>query len=209
MKEQIEAIPGILEVRRVGGVEREIRVYVNPDKLQYHNLDLNQVTRAISAENTNIPGGTIEMGPTKYLVRVPGEFETPMEINEALVAVSGDQVPIRVKDLGRVVFGFKELSNRSRLDGQESVSLSVIKRSGENLLAIRQQVQDLGKEFEAEQQGEIRFTILADSGKWVTQLVSDLENNIISGFILVFVVLLVVMGIRNALFVQSPFHFPS
>jgi multidrug efflux pump subunit AcrB len=201
LKEQIEAIPGILEVRRVGGVEREIRVYVNPDKLQYHNLDLNQVTRAISAENTNIPGGTIEMGPTKYLVRVPGEFETPMAINEALVAVSGDQVPIRVKDLGRVVFGFKELSNRSRLDGQESVSLSVIKRSGENLLAIRQQVQDLVQEFEAEQQGEIRFTILADSGKWVTQLVSDLENNIISGFILVFVVLLVVMGIRNALFV--------
>ncbi|MEL0159442.1 MAG: efflux RND transporter permease subunit [Deltaproteobacteria bacterium] len=201
LKEQIEAIPGILEVRRVGGVEREIRVYVNPDKLQYHNLDLNQVTRAISAENTNIPGGTIEMGPTKYLVRVPGEFETPMEINEALVAVSGDQVPIRVKDLGRVIFGFKELSNRSRLDGQESVSLSVIKRSGENLLAIRQQVQDLVKEFEAEQRGEIRFTILADSGKWVTQLVSDLENNIISGFILVFVVLLVVMGIRNALFV--------
>ena len=141
------------------------------------------------------------MGPTKYLVRVPGEFETPMEINEALVAVSGDQVPIRVKDLGRVVFGFKELSNRSRLDGQESVSLSVIKRSGENLLAIRQQVQDLVKEFEAEQQGEIRFTILADSGKWVTQLVSDLENNIISGFILVFAVLLVVMGTRNALFV--------
>ncbi|MFZ8919515.1 MAG: efflux RND transporter permease subunit, partial [bacterium] len=201
LKEQIEAIPGILEVRRVGGVEREIRVYVNPDKLQYHNLDLNQVTRAISAENTNIPGGTIEMGPTKYLVRVPGEFETPMAINEALVAVSGDQVPIRVKDLGRVVFGFKELSNRSRLDGQESVSLSVIKRSGENLLAIRQQVQDLVKEFEAEQRGEIRFTILADSGKWVNQLVSDLENNIISGFILVFVVLLVVMGIRNALFV--------
>lgn len=201
LKEQIEAIPGILEVRRVGGVEREIRVYVNPDKLQYHNLDLNQVTRAISAENTNIPGGTIEMGPTKYLVRVPGEFETPMAINEALVAVSGDQVPIRVKDLGRVVFGFKELSNRSRLDGQESVSLSVIKRSGENLLAIRQQVQDLVQEFEAEQQGEIRFTILADSGKWVTQLVSDLENNIISGFILVFIVLLVVMGIRNALFV--------
>ena len=201
LKEQIEAIPGILEVRRVGGVEREIRVYVNPDKLQYHNLDLNQVTSAISAENTNIPGGTIEMGPTKYLVRVPGEFETPMAINEALVAVSGDQVPIRVKDLGRVVFGFKELSNRSRLDGQESVSLSVIKRSGENLLVIRQQVQGLVKEFEENQQVEIRFTILADSGKWVTQLVSDLENNIISGFILVFVVLLVVMGIRNALFV--------
>ena len=201
LKEQIEAIPGILEVRRVGGVEREIRVYVNPDKLQYHNLDLNQVTSAISAENTNIPGGTIEMGPIKYLVRVPGEFETPMAINEALVAVSGDQVPIRVKDLGRVVFGFKELSNRSRLDGQESVSLSVIKRSGENLLVIRQQVQDLVKEFEENQQVEIRFTILADSGKWVTQLVSDLENNIISGFILVFVVLLVVMGIRNALFV--------
>ena len=63
LKEQIEAIPGILEVRRVGGVEREIRVYVNPDKLQYHNLDLNQVTRAISAENTNIPVGRSKWVP--------------------------------------------------------------------------------------------------------------------------------------------------
>ena len=86
MKEQIEATR-IFEVRRVGGGTGDSSL-CNPDKLQYHNLDLNQVTRAISAENTNIPGGTIEMGPTKYLVRVPGEFETPMEINEALVAVS-------------------------------------------------------------------------------------------------------------------------
>ena len=201
LKERIESIPGILEVRRVGGLEREIRVYVNPDKLQYHNLDLNQVTRAITAENANIPGGTIEMGPTKYLVRVPGEFETPMEINEALVAVSGDQVPIRVKDLGRVVFGFKELSSQSRLDGVESVSLSVIKRSGENLLAIRDEVQTLVGEFETQQQGQVRFAILADVGKRVNQMVMDLENNIISGFLLVFVVLLVVMGFRNALFV--------
>jgi multidrug efflux pump subunit AcrB len=201
LKERIEAIPGILEVRRVGGLEREIRVYVNPEKLQYHNLDLNQVSRAISAENTNIPGGSIEMGPTKYLVRVPGEFETPMAINDALVAVTNNQVPVRVEDLGRVVFGFKEITSQSRLDGTESVSLSVIKRSGENLLLIRQQVQELIAQFEIEQGGQIRFGILADTGKRVNQMVSDLENNIITGFLFVFLVLLVVMGVRNAMFV--------
>ena len=136
VKEEIEGIPGILEVRRAGGLEREIRVYVNPDKLSYYSFDLNQVSNAISSENTNLPGGSVEMGPTKYLIRVPGEFETPEGINEALISAP-EQVPVRVRDVARVEFGYKEITSKSRLNGYESVSLSVIKRSGENLLAIR------------------------------------------------------------------------
>jgi multidrug efflux pump subunit AcrB len=120
VKEEIEGIPGILEVQRAGGLEREIRVYVNLDKLSYYQLDLNQISSAISSENTNLPGGTVTMGPTKYLIRVPGEFETPEGINDALISAPG-QVPVRVQDVANVVFGFKEITTKSRLDGLESI----------------------------------------------------------------------------------------
>ncbi|MEE1576096.1 MAG: efflux RND transporter permease subunit [Deltaproteobacteria bacterium] len=202
VKEEIEGIPGILEVRRAGGLEKEIRVYVNPDKLNYYNLDLNQVSTAISSENTNLPGGSVEMGPTKYLIRVPGEFETPDGINEALISAP-DQVPVRVRDVARVIFGYKETSSKSRLDGYESVSLSIIKRSGENLLAIRDSVIKIVTELEGKYEGDVKFSILSDAGKRVQKIVTDLENNIISGFILVFLVLLLVMGISNSLLVAT------
>ena len=202
VKEEIEGIPGILEVRRAGGLEKEIRVYVNPDKLNYYSLDLNQVSSAISSENTNLPGGSVKMGPTKYLIRVPGEFETPEGINEALISAP-DQVPVRVRDVAQVVFGFKEITSKSRLDGYESVSLSVIKRSGENLLAIRDSVLKIVNKLGKDYKGSVKFSIISDSGKRVQKIVKDLENNIISGFILVFLVLLVVMGISNSLLVAT------
>ena len=200
VKKEIEGIPGILEVRSAGGLEKEIRVYVNPEKLNYYNLDLNQVSSSIRSENTNLPGGSVTMGPTKYLIRVPGEFINPEGINEALISAP-NQVPVRVKDLAKVVFGFKEITSKSRLDGIESVSLSIVKRSGENLLAIRDQVKLIIQRLEQEYREEVKFSILSDQGERVQRIVNDLENNILSGFVLVFLVLLLVMGISNALLV--------
>ena len=200
VKEEIEGIPGILEVRRAGGLEKEIRVYVNPDKMNYYKLALNQVSSSISNENTNLPGGTITMGPTKYMIRVPGEFVSPEGINEAVIS-SPNQVPVRVGDIAEVVFGYKEVTSKSRLDGLESVSLSIVKRSGENLLAIRDEVKSIIKRLEKDYKEDVKFSILSDQGERVQQIVKDLENNIITGFVLVFLVLLLVMGISNALLV--------
>ncbi|MED5402235.1 MAG: efflux RND transporter permease subunit, partial [SAR324 cluster bacterium] len=200
VKEEIEGVPGILEVRRAGGLEKEIRVYVNPDKMNYYKLALNQVSSSISNENTNLPGGTITMGPTKYMIRVPGEFVSPEGINEAVIS-SPNQVPVRVGDIAEVVFGYKEVTSKSRLDGLESVSLSIVKRSGENLLAIRDEVKSIIKRLEKDYKEDVKFSILSDQGERVQQIVTDLENNIITGFVLVFLVLLLVMGISNALLV--------
>jgi CzcA family heavy metal efflux pump len=202
MKDEIEAIPGILEVNRAGGLEREVHVYANPEQLRYHKISLNQLASAVEAENTTIPGGTLEMGPAKYLIRVPGEFERPDEINDVVVAAPGG-VPVFVRDVARVEFGFQELTSRSRLDGEESVSLVVIKRSGENLLKIRDQVKEIVQRYAGRYDGRIRFTVLADQGTFVSRIVRDLENNIITGFILVATVLLVVMGLRSAMFVAA------
>ena len=200
VKEEIESIPGILEVRRAGGLEKEIRVYVNPDKMNFYKLALNQVSSSISNENTNLPGGTITMGPTKYMIRVPGEFVSPEGINEALISAP-NQVPVRVRDIAQVVFGYKEVTSKSRLDGLESVSLSIVKRSGENLLAIRDEVKSIIQRLEKNYKEDVKFSILSDQGERVQQIVKDLENNIITGFVLVFLVLLLVMGISNALLV--------
>ena len=202
LRDEVEAIPGILEVTRAGGLEKEVKVRVDPDKLRYYTLTLNQVAGAISRENTNIPGGSIEMGPTKYLIRVPGEFNHPEEINDVVIAAP-DQNPIFVRDVARVAFDFKEQTSLSRLDGKDSVSLVIIKRSGEHLLEIREKIRALVETYQKKYEGRIRFSFLADQGVFVERIVHELENNIITGFLMVFVVLVLTMGLRNSLFVAT------
>ena len=200
LKDRIESVPGILEVRRIGGLEKEVQVNVDPDKLRYYNLDLNMVSDTIRAENRSIPGGTMNVGRMRYLINVPGEVHDIEEIQNMIITAPG-YGPISIKDLAEVEFTFKEVESRSRLNGLESVSLEISKRSGENLTRISRQIKEIVKEEEAIYGGKVKYTFLNDNSEFVDRLVSDLENNILTGIIFVCVVLLVVMGGRNSLFV--------
>ena len=202
LKEEIEAIPGVLEVKRAGGLEREVKVEVDEDKLNYYNLDLNQVSNAISQENATIPAGDLVLGSMKYMIRVPGEISGPDEIRDMVVAAP-NQVPIFVKDLAQVNFGFEEVNTRSRLYGLDSVSLSVSKRSGENLIAIADKVYQLAQATEKKYDGNLKVSILNDQSKRIKSMVSDLENNIYTGMIFVVGILMLVMGLSSALFIGS------
>jgi multidrug efflux pump len=75
IQDELETVPGVLDVTLSGGVEREVRVMVDPDKLKYYGLSLNEVTGALQREHVNLPGGSIDVGSLKYLVRVDGEFK--------------------------------------------------------------------------------------------------------------------------------------
>ena len=201
LEEDIEAFPETLEVDLFGGLKREIQVYVDPERLRYHQTSLNRVADVVASENSSLPGGSLEIGPQRYSIRVPSEYQDPQEINLVIVSAVKD-ASIYVRDLARVEFGFQEQKSRSRLDGQESVSLAVSKRSGANLFLLRDKIEGVLENHRLQNQ-QVRFSVLADTSIFVRQFVKDLENNVITGFTLVFLVLLVVMGARNALLVAS------
>ncbi len=206
LKDRIEAIPGILEVNRIGGLEKEMQVNVDPYKLRYYNLDLNMISNTIISENRSIPGGRIDIGPMRYLINVPGEVKSVEEIQDMIITAPGFG-PITIKDVADVAFTFKDLESRSRLNGLESVSLEISKRTGENLTRISRQIKKVVAEEREKYQGKVTYTLLQDNAEFVDQLVSDLENNIITGIIFVCAVLFLVMGGRNALFVGLAIPF--
>ncbi len=206
LKDEIEDLGGVLEVRRIGGLTREIQILLDPAKILHHKLDTNQIANAINGENKDLPGGSIDLGGSKYQLRIPGKFTNPKDIENALITTR-EGVPILIKDVGQVVDGFEDLSSRSRLNKTETVSLSVSKRSGENIFLIRDKVLELIKEEEAKYQGQIQYAITNDQTVFIESMVSDLENNIFTGFLMVFVVLLVFMGFRSASF--AAFAIPS
>ncbi|MDM8522940.1 efflux RND transporter permease subunit [Desulfococcaceae bacterium HSG8] len=206
LKDDIEAIPGILEVDVTGGLEREIRIEVEPDKLAYYRIPITSFQSVVSSENQNTSGGSITLGDGRYQLRVPGEFKTPEDIY-GLVISSHQGRPVYLKDVARVVDGFKEETSRSRLNGREAVNISVKKRAGENIIAISDQIDELLEHRSLAWPTGTQITKLMDQAKEIRQQVADLENNIISGLILVVVVLFFVLGIRNAILVGIAIPF--
>jgi multidrug efflux pump subunit AcrB len=206
LADDIEAVPGVLEVEVTGGLEREIRIEVEPDKLAYYRIPITQFQQVVSSENQNTSGGSITLGDGRYQLRIPGEFNTPEDMFN-LVITSFEGRPIYLKDLATVVDDFKEETSRSRLNGQEAVSLSVKKRSGENIIAITDQVDALIADLKPTWPEGTQITKLMDSAEEIRLMVEDLENNILSGLILVVLVLLFVMGFRNAVLVGLAIPF--
>ncbi len=198
LADRIETIPGVLEVRVAGGLEREVKVDVDPDRLIAYNLAIQDVVDAIRRENLTLPGGSVAIGAYKYTVRVPGEFESVSQIGDVPIK-AGHAVYIR--DVAEVVYGFKDRANYARLNQKPSVSLEIVKRSGENLIAIADHIKAMLDDLTATLPTGTRVTILGDQSEDIRLMVKDLENNIVSGLILVILVLFFFLGVRNAFFV--------
>ncbi len=200
LKDDIEAIPGVLEVEITGGQDREIRVEVDPDKLAYYMIPITSLQQAVVSENQNTSGGAITLGDGRYQLKVPGEFESPEEIL-ALVVATHKGKPIYLKDVATVVDGIKEETSRSRLNGVDSINLSVKKRVGENIIFISEKIDTLVEQASLGFPKNTTITKLMNKSKDIKAMVADLENNIISGLILVVAVLFFALGMRNALLV--------
>ncbi len=206
LKDDIEAVPGVLEVDITGGQDREIRVEVDTDKLAYYRIPITSLQSAVITENQNTSGGAITLGDGRYQLKVPGEFETPEEIL-SLVVATHDGNPIYLKDVARVLDGIKEETSRSRLDGVDSINISVKKRVGENIIFITDKIDKIVQQAGLTFPKGTTITKLMNKSKEIKAMVADLENNIISGLILVVVVLFVALGIRNALLVGLAIPF--
>ena len=206
LQDDIESIPGVLEAEVTGGLEREIRVEPDPDKLAYYGLSILRLQSIIAKENQNVSGGAIRMGDGRFQLRVPGEFQSPDEIYGLIVGLHRGQ-PVYLKDVARVLDGFKDEEGRSRLNGQEAINIAVKKRAGENVIRISKQIDGLIKEQRTTWPAGIRVNKLMDHAKDIRIMVADLENNIITGLILVIVVLFFVMGVRNAVLVSLAIPF--
>jgi len=200
LQERLEQIPSVLRVDLRGGLERQVKIEVDLRNLQFYNLALGDVIDAISLENVNIPGGSIDVGSSKYLLRVDGEFSNPAVIEDLVVTTVGGRA-IYVRDVAAVDFGFAERESFARLDGNPVVTLDVIKRSGENIIETSDEVKRVVAEMQPLFPPSTVVKITSDMSDDIRMMVSSLENNIVSGLILIVAILLFFLGLANSMFV--------
>lgn len=200
LQDKIEGISTVLGVDLTGGLEREVQVDVDLPKLKYYNISFGDIINAITNENVTIPGGDITVGTKKFLLRVPGQYENTSPI-EDIVVKGENQRPIYVRDVASVTFGFQDRATYSTLDGSPVITLGVKKRSGENILDTATEVKAILDTELPNLPPTTTYKITNDQSKDVVSMVSNLENNIISGLLLVVGVLLFFLGVRNSSFV--------
>ena len=200
LQERIESIPAVLRVGLRGGLEREVKVDVDLARMQYYNVSFDDVLSAIRQENVNVPGGSIDVNGVKYLVRVDGEFDDPSIVGDLVVTTVEDR-PVYVRDVAHVEFGFTERESYAWLDDQPVVTLDVVKRSGQNIIAtaaaVRAEIEAMRPLFPA----STVVSITSDMSDDIGEMVNSLQNNIISGLVLIVGILLFVLGLRTSIFV--------
>ncbi len=205
LKNDLEAIPEISKVNIKGLNDRQININVDKEKLLANNISFKKIEDAIKFENMSISGGDLVVDNTRRSVRIDGEFKSIDEMNDIIIKhEKGNIVYLRdVIDGGRVVDGYVDPLTYARLDGQNVVSLSVVKKGGENLLAATDKINAVLKKDRKEGviPDNMKIVITNDMSDIVKKQVNNLENSIIMGMIFVISILFFFLGLRNALFV--------
>lgn len=201
LKDRIEQIGEIRRVDIVGAPEREIQIDVDLYKLEAANLTLGDIEQAINGENVIISGGELDINNQKVAVRMNQELRSISDI-EDIVVRSGRGNSAYLKDIARVTDGFKEKESFARLDGNPVLTLNVIKKGGENLVNASIQIKDILEEMQTTVFPEsLKLVLSNDQSELTFNMLDELINTIIIGFILVTLVLMFFMGVRDALFV--------
>ena len=200
LENKIELIKEVSEVQMRGQQEREMKIDVDLNKMQSLQVSFTDIENAVKTENLTMSGGEIVKNGFRRAVRIVGQFTSDIEL-ENIIVKSEKQRPIYLKDIATVKYGYKERTSYARSDGYPVISLDVIKRKGKNLLAAADELKIVLAQEVNELPSDLKVSLFNDQSVNTRNEVSNLENSIISGVILVILILLFFLGLRNASFV--------
>ena len=202
LEKQLEDLPEISEVDIRGLPLQEMRIEVDPIKSQAVNVTLDDIQNAVSAENQTIPGGELLMNGVRKTIRIEGEYKSATELKRTVVK-QDEFLPVYLEDVAEVFFGNADTTSFAREFGTAVVMLDIKKQGGENLLVASDKINEIIAESRANGAipKSVDVSLTNDQSNVTRDMVSNLENSIILGIILVVGVLLFFLGLRNALFV--------
>jgi len=202
LQDKIEGLKEITRVDIVGALEREIQINVDMYKMQASSVSFRDIESAVAYENMTISGGSIPIGNMRRSIRVVGQFANP-EIIKNIVIKSGSGALVYLKDIAEIKDGFKEQENFSRFNGLNVINLSIIKKSGQNLIDASDKIKEILKDEKKAKAypPDMKVDLSGDSSRYTRNTLEELNNTILIGFLLVILVLMFFMGFTNAFFV--------
>lgn len=201
---ELARIEGVARVNIIGGEEREINVNVDGNMLQYYNLSLLQISQAISQANLDFPTGSIKDEERDISVRLSGKIKGMNELRNLVVKTMPDGSSVYLKDVAEVYDTKKEAETISRINGRNSLGITISKQSDGNTVAVSEEVQAKIAEIEQENADvNLKFEIAQDSSVFTLEAANSVIHDLVLAVILVAVIMLFFLhNIRNAIIVM-------
>ena len=188
IRPRLENIAGVGEIQIVGGLKREIRVWVDPQRMRAYNLTVADIANALRQQNVNVPAGNINAGATELAVRTLGQVVDPAQFNEIAIA-RRDSYIVKLRDIGYAEDSEAEATTAARMNGNPAVTLTVSKQSGENTVTTADGIKDRLKSIQATLPPDIHIQMINDQSLFIKSAVHSLEEHLIEGSLLAAVVI--------------------
>lgn len=201
LKDRIIEYSDIGKVEFTGVREREIWVNINPDKINAYGYTIDQVSAALGATNLNLPGGTLDVENSEFLVRTIGEYQDVKSINDVIIKTDSKGRHVKISHVAHIMDTFEDASTLSAFNGRPGATINVSKKKSGNTIEIVERLKKLTKEFEKNELPE-GCTILTsnDSSIQIKDAIGKLSLNAVLGMVFVVTILCIFIGWKNAIF---------
>lgn len=197
LRDDLEGVPGVLEVDIKGEREELVEITVDPALMDSYGISQDELFNLFQRNNRLIAAGQMDTGHGRFAIKVPGVLETVQDVQNLPVKVFEDRV-VRFSDIAQITRNFKDPSNFARLNGNRAITLDVKKRIGENVIQTIAYVRHVVSLHQERWPDAVRVNFSQDKSEDIKQMLSDLENSVLTAVLLVVIVIIGVLGWRSA-----------
>lgn len=200
LRDQLETIPGVLEVPIKGDREDMLEIIIDPLKLENYGLSPDSIFNLVARNNRLVAAGTLDTGQGRFAIKVPGIFKNLRDIMEMPIKVSGDKV-VTFQDVATLRRSYKDATEYARLNGKPAIALEIQNRPGENVITTVDKAKAMVQAAQAQWPQGMEVYYRYDNAKEIKEMLNELENSIATAILLVMIVIVSFLGLRTALLV--------
>jgi multidrug efflux pump len=199
-KNAVEQVPGVLAADLRGARDQVVEIVAEPMLMKSYGVSLEQLITAMQSSNSLVAAGALEGQSGRFAVKVPALIEKPEDVLKIPVAATGGAV-VTLGDVAQVKPTFKDATTVTRVNGKPAMVIEVSKRTGANLIETVDGVKAVMAKLKTQWPQGVHLSYTQDKSKLIRQMLSDLQNSVATGVLLVIVIMLFVLGYRASLFI--------
>ena len=200
LRDRIEEIPGVLDAALQGVRDDLVEIVIDPAKLSSYGLRPDTMIAGFNANNRLIAAGSMEGAEGRYAIKVPSLIETIEDLADLPIIANGNAI-VRTRDLADIRPTLKDPTSVTRLNGKPAVAIEVSKRIGANLIATVDQVKLVTGALQKQLPDGVVVSFSQDKSTTIRQLLSDLQNSVLTAVILVFIIILYSLSVRSSILI--------
>lgn len=189
-KKKIQTVPGVGDVKVIGGVNRQVRINIEPYKLQSIGLSINDIVNAIKNANDNFAAGDIRTKNSNINVRLNGKLQTPAQFADIVITYRNN-VPIKISDIGTVEDGQEQYNSLTLVDGKPAVGLDIRPTDKANEVDVSNGVYEMIQQINKIKPADISISVVYDQTQSTRRSLDNVEHTLIEGAVLTIIIVFI------------------